>query len=75
LLDYLAAWAVGDDPAARILDPTCGEAVFLLAPGRRLKELGRAANELDEQVFGVDLHGGVASRRMSLLEAVFVNTP
>ena len=65
----LAAWAVDDDPNAKILDPTCGEAVFLLAAGRRLKELGRAANELDQQVFGVDLHEESLNASMALLEA------
>lgn len=69
IADYLAAWAVDDDPNAKILDPTCGEAVFLLAAGRRLKELGRAANELDQQVFGVDLHEQSLNASMALLEA------
>jgi adenine-specific DNA-methyltransferase len=69
IADYLAAWAVDDDPNAKILDPTCGEAVFLLAAGRRLKELGRQANRLDEQVFGVDLHEQSLNASMSLLEA------
>jgi adenine-specific DNA-methyltransferase len=69
IADYLAAWAVDDDPNAKILDPTCGEAVFLLAAGRRLKELGRPANRLDEQVFGVDLHEQSLNASMSLLEA------
>jgi tRNA1(Val) A37 N6-methylase TrmN6 len=56
IADYLADWAVGDDPNARILDPTCGEAVFLLSAGRRLRALGRDVSELDEHLFGVDLH-------------------
>lgn len=56
IADYLAAWAVADNPEARVLDPTCGEAVFLLAAGRRLKSLGRSQSELDDHLFGVDLH-------------------
>lgn len=56
IADYLADWAVGDDPDARILDPTCGEAVFLLSAGRRLRALGRDVSQLDEHLFGVDLH-------------------
>lgn len=56
IADYLADWAVGNDPDARILDPTCGEAVFLLAAGRRLRDLGRDVGDFDEHLFGVDLH-------------------
>jgi adenine-specific DNA-methyltransferase len=56
IADYLARWAVGDDPNARILDPTCGEAVFLLSAGRLLRSLGAEDDDLKEQLFGVDLH-------------------
>jgi type I restriction-modification system DNA methylase subunit len=56
IADYLADWAVGDDPNAQILDPTCGEAIFLLAAGRRLRALGQDSAALDEHLFGVDLH-------------------
>lgn len=56
IAEFLAAWAIDDDPRARVLDPTCGEAVFLLAAGRRLRELGVPATALQEQVYGVDLH-------------------
>ena len=56
IADYLAAWAVANDPHAKVLDPTCGEAVFLLAAGRQLRRLGVPTDRLDQQVFGVDLH-------------------
>jgi len=69
IADYLAAWAVDDDPEAKLLDPTCGEAVFLLSAGRRLKKLGRTASQLDEQLFGVDLHERSLNEAMALLEA------
>jgi adenine-specific DNA-methyltransferase len=54
IADYLAAWAVGDDPRAKVLDPSCGDGVFLLAAARRLRELGDG--KLSRQVFGVDVH-------------------
>jgi adenine-specific DNA-methyltransferase len=69
IADYLATWAVQDDPAARVLDPTCGEAVFLLAAGRRLRALGRDAGELDQNLFGVDLHQASLDRASALLAA------
>jgi adenine-specific DNA-methyltransferase len=56
IADYLAAWAVGRDPSARVLDPTCGEAVFLLAAGKYLRESGCPSDELEDRLFGVDLH-------------------
>lgn len=59
IADYFAAWAVGSDPAARVLDPSCGDGVFLLAAARRLHQLGTTnPARLREQVVGVDLHQG-----------------
>ncbi len=68
IADFLAAWAVDHDPRATVLDPTCGEAVFLLAAGRRMLELGTPAEDLDHQIFGVDLHEKSLADAMSLLE-------
>lgn len=56
IAEYLAAWAVEDDPEAIVLDPTCGEAVFLEAAGKRLETLGASEEQLRRQVLGVDLH-------------------
>ena len=69
IADFLAAWAVNSDPAAKILDPTCGEAVFLTAAGRQLRKHGAAAGDLHKQVFGVDVHEGSLDAAMRLLEA------
>ena len=68
IADYLAAWAVGDDPNARILDPSCGDGVFLRAAARRLKELGCSTAELDERVFGVDVHEASLAAATAVLE-------
>ena len=54
IADYLAAWAVDEDPDARILDPTCGESVFLKAAARELVAVGAKKQDLGGQVFGVD---------------------
>jgi adenine-specific DNA-methyltransferase len=69
IADFLAWWAVGGDPNAKVLDPTCGEAVFLLAAARQLRESGTAPEQLHQQVFGVDLHEGSLDEAMRLLEA------
>ncbi len=39
-----------------MLDPTCGEAVFLLAIAERLRALGAKPAAIGEQLSGVDLH-------------------
>jgi len=66
---YLASWAVDDDPAARILDPTCGESVFLRAAALRLRDVGTKRKDLAAQVFGVDVETDSVQRSMSALSA------
>lgn len=56
IADYFAAWAVGDDRDARVLDPSCGDGVFLVAAARRLQELGCSPAEVAARVHGVDVH-------------------
>lgn len=65
---HLADWAVRGDPSAKILDPTCGEAVFLLAAGRQLKAIGCQPSDLDERLYGVDLHAESLAAASVLLE-------
>lgn len=69
IADFLAEWAVAGDPHSKVLDPTCGEAVFLLSAGRQLKDLGRDVSDLDQQLFGVDLHHGSLAQASAELEA------
>src|SRR5262249_52468802 len=66
---HLATWAVRGDPAAKILDPTCGEAIFLLAAGRELKESGCQPSDLDQHLYGVDLHAESLAAATELLES------
>ncbi|MFM2475305.1 N-6 DNA methylase, partial [Burkholderia cenocepacia] len=66
IAEHLAAWAIQDDPNAVVMDPTCGDGVFLIAAGRRLRALGQTG-DLDNQLFGVDLHAASlreAARRL-----------
>lgn len=69
IADFLAAWAVSKDPGAKVLDPTCGEAVFLLAAGKQLRKHGAAPGDLQQQVFGVDVHEQSLDEAMRILEA------
>ena len=45
----------------------CGEAVFLLAAGRRLRELGCPDHDLDRRVFGIDVHSESLDEATGLL--------
>lgn len=65
---FLTDWAVHGNVDARVLDPTCGESVFLLSAARRLRDLGCDPSHLDEHVFGVDIHESSLDVSMRLLE-------
>lgn len=69
IAEYLADWAVEEDPAATVLDPTCGEAVFLQAAARRLADLGVEQKSLKRQVLGVDLHDHSVRESKRLLQS------
>lgn len=56
IADFLAEWATAGRADARLLDPTCGEAVFLLAAARRLAANGASPDSTGELLHGVDLH-------------------
>lgn len=68
IAEHLAAWAIQDDPEATVLDPTCGDGVFLMAAGQQLKALGRQTSDLDSQVYGIDLHSASLDEAMRMLE-------
>lgn len=55
LCKYVADWAVrtADDT---ILEPSCGEAAFLLAAGERLEVLTRTADGAHGRIDGVEVH-------------------
>lgn len=55
IAEFLSRWAVRTADAC-VLDPTCGEAVFLLAAAERLARLGASPSQIARQLTGVDLH-------------------
>jgi adenine-specific DNA-methyltransferase len=69
IADFLASWAIDEDPTAKVLDPSCGDGVFLLAAARELRHLGTSPAALDNQVFGVDLHRPSLDAASSVLES------
>jgi adenine-specific DNA methylase len=66
IADFLASWAIRT-PDATVLDPTCGESVFLIAAGRHLRTLGADLSHLDSQVYGIDLHAPSLDASVALL--------
>jgi adenine-specific DNA-methyltransferase len=68
LCKYVADWAVrtaGDT----ILEPSCGEAAFLLAAGERLEVLARATGGARGQIDGVEVHERSAREAEQLVRA------
>jgi len=69
IADFLAEWATAGRADARVMDPTCGEAVFLLAAARRLAANGAAPNATRKLLHGVDLHGTSLEESRRLLRS------
>jgi len=66
LCDYLSWWAIRE-PGDRILEPSAGEAAFLLSAVRRLSSLG--GPERGHRLDGFELHDDSARRARSLVTA------
>lgn len=67
IAEFLSRWAIRS-PDAHVLDPTCGEAVFLLAATERLEAIGASEEAITNQLTGVDLHQPSLDASRSLLE-------
>lgn len=68
IAEFLTRWAIRS-PEARIMDPTCGEAVFLIAAAQRLRRLKATSAAVAEQLTGVDLHAPSLEAAHELLRA------
>lgn len=55
LCDYIVDWAVRS-PADRVLEPSCGEAAFLLAAGERSRALTSSEAAIRSVLRGVEIH-------------------
>ena len=55
IAEWLAQWAIRSG-ASRVLDPTCGEGVFLLACARQLEGVGVTGIDVTRRLFGIDIH-------------------
>ena len=68
LCDYLVGWAVRS-PNDAILEPSCGEAAFLLSAGARLQALNGGRLRQAGQLRGVELHAESARAARSVLSS------
>jgi len=69
IAEYLADWAISDRAEARILDPSCGEGVFLSAAAKVLRGLGTPSEQIGRQLHGVEIDDGALGEARRLLSA------
>jgi len=69
LCEYLAQWAIrsADD---RILEPSCGEAAFLVSAARRLQALGEGRLLAAGELHGIELHEDSAAHARALMASM-----
>jgi hypothetical protein len=63
---FIVDWAVRTR-SDRVMEPSCGEAAFLLAAGRQLAALGLAPGELRARLHGIEIHRTSAERGLACL--------
>lgn len=68
---FIAHWAVRT-AADTVLEPSCGEAAFLLPAAERLAELGAAKGRIESQLDGIDIHPASAAAAHERLRAAGV---
>lgn len=65
---YLVEWAI-QSSSDTVLEPSCGEASFLLAAARRLESFPDRPLFLNQQLHGVEIHKDSADHAHALLKA------
>jgi adenine-specific DNA-methyltransferase len=65
---YLVDWAI-QSPSDTVLEPSCGEASFLLAAARKLKSFPDSLVVPNEQLHGVEIYRDSADQALTLLRA------
>lgn len=66
IADFLASWAIRS-PSDAVLEPSCGEAVFLTSAANRLTSLAPVASDLSGQLEGVEIYTNSATAAAELL--------
>src|SRR5262245_39872493 len=68
LCDYVVRWAIRS-PDDLVLEPSCGEAAFLVSAGRKLLALNGSEARTSEQLCGVELHEASAAAAVHRLRS------
>jgi len=74
IAEFLARWAIAG-PESRVLDPTCGEAVFLLAAAEQLVKKGADPAASGSLLSGVDIDGPSLAESRRLIQRKGVQAP
>lgn len=69
ITDFLACWAVRS-ASDTLLEPSCGEAAFLLSAAARLDELGMSRESIQRQLHGIEIHESSARSAKERLQEV-----
>lgn len=69
IASFLVRHTVGRSTSATVLDPTCGDGVFLVEAARHLRSLGVSEDQLASAVTGVDIHDASLADAVSSLAA------
>lgn len=68
LCDYIVEWAIRD-AADDVLEPSCGEAAFLMSAGARLARLQSESGTGDGSLHGVELHEESAKAALGFIRS------
>lgn len=69
MVSFVSGWAIRS-PRDVILEPSCGEAAFMLGAAARLRSTGASADDLRAQLHGIELHQPSAAAAASKLADV-----
>ena len=64
--EFLVDWAIRT-PTDSVMEPSCGEASFLLAAGRKLSSLGTDCSSVATQLHGIEIHAQSAVNAKEIL--------
>jgi adenine-specific DNA-methyltransferase len=67
---WLAEWAI-HSPADTVLEPSCGDGIFLEAAASRLCELGAHSRSIGNQLIGIEILAAEADRARARLRRLF----
>lgn len=63
---YVVDWALRSS-SDKVLEPSCGEASFLIEAGRALRKMGNADLFLSDQLNGIEIHAASAAQAKAIL--------